>query len=320
MSEREDLRLERELREALRKRDPGPAPYGLRGRVDRVPEEQPEDRRPVLQRLAPWLAVAAALVVLVGSVAVVGRPGDGAAAGGPTPTTPAFDPRLARPGIVEPLDIAPLVLSAVLALLLLVVAVAATRGRRRVMVAAGAVALPVVLVGLQLSPAPTQGSSSGAGSGTIWADMPAGYSGRGLMYVTAAAGDPYWFGFTVRNTSPFPVRLDGFVEDAQPGGNLPVATAIWVDGAPEGGVTGPGQPFEAMGLAPGEEVVLWLVVQPGLCAVGPSWNSETADTYAYHGREQLAMRWSVVGWPRQDDFALPFDILEPIAQPCADPR
>jgi hypothetical protein len=63
MSERDtETRLEHELRALLHAREPGPAPYALRGRADRIPEEVgvAVRWRGRLARLAPLLAAPSA--------------------------------------------------------------------------------------------------------------------------------------------------------------------------------------------------------------------------------------------------------------------
>ena len=114
MSERDDdLRLERELRGLLEGRDPGPAPYGLRGRVDRVAEAHPRRRQATVRGVLPYLAAAAAIGVLVIGIAGIGRLPGGIGAGptdvpaasagsGEALTVPVFDPLTTGVGIADP--------------------------------------------------------------------------------------------------------------------------------------------------------------------------------------------------------------------------
>ena len=77
MTEPDDTRLEHELRDALDRRDPGPAPLTLRERVLRVPNEPPtraDKGRGAIQAVLGLAAVVALMVVAVG---VSGRPGLG---------------------------------------------------------------------------------------------------------------------------------------------------------------------------------------------------------------------------------------------------
>jgi hypothetical protein len=100
MSERDDdFRLERELRELLRGRDPGPAPYGLRGRVDRVPEERP-GRDTALARLVPFLGIAAVVALAALAIGAIRTVGPTPGPGGSTVPAASFDPYLVGPGTV----------------------------------------------------------------------------------------------------------------------------------------------------------------------------------------------------------------------------
>ncbi len=69
-----DERLERELRDALLRDDPGPLPQSLRARVAAIPDEVPPGGSPRRSRRSRLLAAlaAAAAVMLVGAVIVVG--------------------------------------------------------------------------------------------------------------------------------------------------------------------------------------------------------------------------------------------------------
>lgn len=93
MTDRNDTRLEEDLRAALRARDPGPAPLALRERIADVPDAP---TRPALrQRLAraggPTLGIAAglALFAVLVSLLAPGRLGPGPAAPSLVPATPS---------------------------------------------------------------------------------------------------------------------------------------------------------------------------------------------------------------------------------------
>jgi hypothetical protein len=142
MSERDvDPRLERELRELLGSRDPGPAPYGLRGRVDRVPEEHPRRDTARARSVAlavAGLAAAAALVVAVAPLAGLRAPWTGP---GASPSTgmlpdgtvvpyPGMTPDWGDPTIaLDPLTMLPTVLLALAAVLAGVLAYRTVRRR-----------------------------------------------------------------------------------------------------------------------------------------------------------------------------------------------
>lgn len=75
MTHPDDPRLEEAVRDALRRRDPGPAPLVLRERALRVPDSsssRPDTRR---QALSAVLGLAAVVVLAVVALGVVGRPG-----------------------------------------------------------------------------------------------------------------------------------------------------------------------------------------------------------------------------------------------------
>lgn len=319
MSDREDeLRLERHLRELLRDRDPGPVPYGLRQRVDRVPAEAPGAGVGLRSGITRILGLAAVVALLVGGIQVLGVPrATGPGAGPSESPLSTFDPTLEGPGIIRTSAEGAAVPLGLFATFALVAGIGLTRRRPlRLALGAAAVALPVAAGVLAFVPGPVQGGLSGAGPGTEWAEMPAGYEGDGLMYVRVGPEEPYGFGFSIRNDGPLPIRLEGIVEEDRSGTSLPFLTALWVDGEPDHGSTGPAMPFTARDLAPGDDVVLWLVARASPCAVGPAWNPRTdADTGGYP-RSTLLVRYSVLGWPRTADMALRYQVYEPIVVPC----
>jgi hypothetical protein len=228
---------------------------------------------------------------------------------------PTFDPTLEGPGIIRSSDLGVgglLILTPVLAL---VAGIGFTR-RRPLRLALGAAAIAVSLAAVTVAnvPGPGLGGASGPGLGTEWAVMPIGFQGQGLLYVRVGPAERYSFGFSIRNDGPLPIRLEGIVDESPHGAVLPLLTALWVDGEPHGGSSGPATPFTARDLAPGDTVVLWLVARASPCAAGPKW-SPTTYTSGY-GRSTVMVRYSVLGWPRADDVALPYQVYEPIVMPC----
>jgi hypothetical protein len=326
MSAPNDTLLERDLRGVLRGLDPGPVPHGLRERLARVPESAP--RRPaVRERLSravvPVLGLAAAilLAVLVGPLLSIGpgpavQPGTTAGPGSP------FDPAIRGPGLV----LAPAVEAEALVVLVLLVAgglvlAVAPSGPRR------AVATLVIMAALGFGGAEvlrthaTAGpvaSSGGIGVLNVEQTEPAG---RYPVYVTAAPGEPFSFGFSVRNDGPLPIRLEGVVRDpnAEEGVvDYPTPRAVWRDGATNGGMTGPTgpvAPFAPTDLAPGEFAVLWLVDTASPCAAGPSFDPATGEA-ATVGLPPLRVMYSVLGFPRTAAIDLPFDVLQPYRAGC----
>ena len=316
MSEREDdLRLERELREVLRERDPGPAPYGLRRRVARIPDTVSSGGSPLTRRLSraviPVLGLAAAITLLVLALPLLGPMGTGTGAGPSAAPVATFDPTVRGPGLVPPppveaegIIVAALVLGIVLAVVgmrrerwlgfaaLIVVAIVGYAGWQ--VLATDAVAGPV---------------ASSGGIGVRDGDLAPGSSGPYPVYITAGPGQPFSIGFSVENGGPLPIRLEGVVLDPNlpDPATFPTFRALWRDDAPDG-LTGPAAPFSSIDLAPGHSAGLWLVGTAGNCAAGPSF---AIDGTSFVGMPALRVRYTVLGIPRMDTIALPFDPMQP---------
>ncbi|MEW6225863.1 MAG: hypothetical protein AB1627_14660 [Chloroflexota bacterium] len=327
MSERDDdLRLERELRGLLGDRDPGPAPYGLRERVDRVPgrdaagESVAERAR---RAIVAALGLAAAVVLVLVAVPLVAKP-PGPGPGGPPMPVVTFDPTLHGPGLVPPpaLEAEVLVVLGLLIVAGLVLAVAPSGPRRAlaafVLVAGLAVGGAQIL--LTHAAAGPVASSGGIGVRNVEPSDPA-RDGRYPVYVTAAPGDPFSFGFSVRNEGPLPIRLEGVVRDPAVHDGVvdyPTLRALWRDGSSQGGVTGPTgpvAPFGPIDLGPGEFTVLWLVWTASPCAAGPSFEP-IGDETALVGIPELRVAYSVLGFARTAVIDLPFEILQPYQATC----
>jgi hypothetical protein len=266
MSEREsdDARLERELRDVLGRREPGSVPYGLRGRVDRIPDEVPDTRRARLVRAVPLLAAAAAVGVLVtlGSGLLAGprvppmMPGPGASV---APVV-SFDPHLVGPGVaaVPAGDVGGLTVVAVV--LLALAGLTASRRWRVLPVAAVGILVAYALVA-SLLPVGIGNRGFGVGLATTMAEQ-APASDEQILYEHAAAGEPFSVGLWLRAESPMPVRLEGIVVpyfDEQPPVGYPLWQAVWLDGAPGPGAMGPGRPFEPVILDDRTGQAVWLV-------------------------------------------------------------
>ena len=309
-----DARLERNLRHGLGARDPGAAPYGLRARVDRIPDAVEPSRANVRRAAATSLLAIAAVILIAVAVVPVARIGDAGPAAVPEATpAPSFDIDAEGYGVVPYVDISPVAFVIVgIALTGLVAAIVVARRRRRVLVA---VAITLLVTGglsfLALSPEPIQGSITGAGEHTMWAEVPPGFSEDEMLYVTAAPSGHYSYAVSLRNRGPLPITVEALAEYARSTDEFPRLTAVWVDGAPPGGVSGPATPFAAHRLEPGEEVVLWLVSKASSCAIGPSWDPRAPGEASGLGSQSMIVRWSVLGWPRQDIIDLPFTVYEP---------
>lgn len=329
MSQREDdLRLERELRELLRGRDPGPAPYGLRGRVDRVPEGHPVGRRASSQArsallVVAGLAVAAALVVAIAPLAGIREPWNGSGSS-PVVSSPAtgvpFDPTLVGPGVMtEPLtDPMPVVLAAGI---FLAIAAFAIPGRRRVIPFALVAILVAYTVAATQLPVSMQDSGYGQGLSTLMAE-PRPPSREEILWQLAGPREPFSAGVWVSMDAAVPVTLEGIIEtwteeDRDPG--RPTWRAVWLDEQGDsGGMTGPGTPFHPVEYRPGEHWPLWLVGRAGACALGPQFDPEHPEAAtAYAEVEQISAQVRVLGWPRTVTMALPFRLAEPLREQCS---
>jgi hypothetical protein len=315
-----DERVERELRLIHHRRHPGPAPMTLRERVLDVPkaDQGHGGRRGAAALARPLMAMAASVAVLVAGASIVallaGRTLQGPAAS-PIPSQPAgmFDPTLTGPGIVPTPGLAPMHAVAILLFALLLLGAVAVGRRAGWVLAVPALLLPLVGLGLANVPGPAQGSLSAPGVSTERAAMPAGYEGPDLVYVLAGPGAPYSLGFSLRNDGPLPIRIEGIVEPDQEGALVPSSSAVWLDGSPWPGSTGPAQPFTPVDVPPSEEVMLWLVRRASPCAIGPGWDGTDTGGYAV---SQVTVSFSVLGWPRTTDVELPFEVYEPITEPC----
>ena len=326
MSERDDdLRLERELRDLLRDRDPGPAPYGLRQRVDEVPEDHAVARRSVVARaLAGAGGVAAGLAIAVGALAV-GRAREAGVTGGPNaPAVNAVDPF--GGGVVAYPEIAGLGLAAaVLAIGLLALGIGLLALRRRAgFVATGlGLLVPAAVAALALMP----GLVADEGAGTsvrpvAVVDMPPGYTGPRVTYLVADTGATYDIVSGVRNDGPLPITVHGVVGRSK----FAVLNPHWVElrlvpdpdaAHPDPGATDlvEGDPFAPFTLAPGEWMGLRLIGTPGPCAVGRAFDPATVDPVDYE-KVTITMSYDILGWSRADTLTTSYQLLVPRSPTC----
>ena len=331
MSEHEDdLRLQREVREVLRSREPGPAPYGLRGRLDRVPEEHPAATPSVVARLVPLFGIAAAIAVAAAAVnafrSAVPVPGPGASVAPGASVVPAssFDPFLEGPGVVTSTpDLSGFWALVSLAVILLLIFAVTYRGVHRRSAVVVAIALAAVLgvglpVGTYVVTATAQVSQGGLyapGLGLQPVEMPPGYSGPPMAYVVAGPHEPYSIGLMLTNDGPFPVTVHGVVTQNFEGWEGPYWAAMWLDGASDGGVAGPTVPLDDLVLAPGEYATVWLVGRASTCALGTSFDPGSSNAFYSIG---ATLSYSVLGWPVQQDIGLPAELKEPFGESGTD--
>lgn len=319
MSDVDGTRLEREISEAMRRRDPGPAPIGLRDRVARVPQG-PAVRGPALRGLSravvPVLGVAAVIALLLLTIPLFLVPGSGPGPGASVAPVATFDPYLRGPGITEapPLE-ADVVVPLGLLLLGVVVFAFAPRGPRR------AAAALVVLLALGfggalvlLTHANTGPVASSGGVGVLNPDQPAG-SPRWTAFITAAPREPYSFGFSVENDGPLTIHLDGIVASGiPPDDHAPTFRAAWTGTEPNGGIGGPAEPFAPVDLPPGGHVLLWLVGVASECAAGPAF--DPSGSWSAVSIPDVRVRYSILGIPRTATIRLPYDLMQPYAESC----
>jgi hypothetical protein len=317
-----DERLERGLRDLLRDRDPGAAPYGLTGRVDRIPDEVAPGSGWRATRVVPWLAGAAAVVALVvagsrlGSLPVVGTGADPSVAPGPTGP---YDPTRVGPGIL----VAPLpdpALPVAIGILLLVVAAVWLTGWRRLVPLLPAVLLAVWAIVASQVPVNLFASGYGVGLHTTMAEQPPGFE-QEVVYETAPSLEPFDLALFLNGTAAVPLTIEGFVDanrDQEVRG-FPVWQAAWFDGAGEaGGIVGPDQPFGPF-VMPRTGQVIHLVGSAGRCAYGPTFDPATAtsEEVAFAVKSTITVQVTTLGWPRTIEIPMGFDLAEPYAAlPC----
>lgn len=319
MSEVDGTRLEREISEAMRRRDPGPAPIGLRDRVARVPETSPARSSALLglsRAIVPALGLAAAIALLLLAIPLFIVPGSGPGPGASVAPVATFDPYLRGPGITEapPLE-ADVVVPLGLLLLGVVVFAVAPRGPRR---AAATLAVLLVLgfggALVLLTHANTGPVASSGGIGVLNVDQPAG-SPRWTAFITATPREPYSFGFSVANDGPLAIRLDGIVDSGVPAeAYIPTFRAVWTGTEPNGGIGGPAKPFAPVDIPPGGHVLLWLVGTASECAAGPAF--DPASGWSAVSIPDVRVRYSILGIPRTATIRLPYDLMQPYAESC----
>ncbi len=320
-----DLRLERELRDLLRDRDPGPAPYGLRQRVDRISEEHAVARRSVVARALAWAGgVAAGLAIAVGALAV-GRAREAGVTGGPNaPVVNAVDPF--GGGVVAYPEIAGLGLAtAVLAIGLLALGIGLLALRRRAgFVATGlGLLVPAAVVALALMPGVVADESAGTSVRPVAVvDMPPGYTGPRVTYLVADTDATYDIVSGVRNGGPLPITVRGVVGRSEFALLIPHWVELRLVPDQEAAHQDPvaanpveGDPFAPFTLAPGGWMGLRLIGTPGPCAVGRAFDPSTADALNYEP-VTITVSYDILGWPRADTLATSFQLLVPRSPTC----
>lgn len=317
MSGNDDTRLEHVIGEALRRRDPGPAPLGLRERVARVPETAPAGS-PLVRRISravvPVLGLAAAIVLLLITVPLLAPPGSGPGASTAPVTT--FDPSLRGPGLVPPpaFEAEALVPLGLLLVGVLVFAIAPRGPRRAIATLAVLVVLGVGGALVLLTHASTGPIASSGGIGVLNVEQTQP-SNPYPVYINAGPGGPFSFGFSVENAGPLTIRIDGIEDPAvDPAAYIPTFHAAWLDREQGGGVGGPAEPFTPTDVAPGEFVTLWVVGTASTCAAGPAFNP--GGSWSAIHIPDVRVRYTILGIPRTTTVRLPFDLMQPYEANC----
>lgn len=326
-----DPRLEGELREVQRRRDPGNPSSALRNWVQGVPEEAEPNGPFRLGRpftVALGLAAVVLLVVIglttmrhLGPVGVAGAsvsaqpaPSQSAASSPPA----AFDPTLEGPGVSGTDDFSPAIL-VVFACALLVVVIISVRGWRRLVTTGVAVLLAGwALVG-SFVPVTLDAFAVGPGLNIVHGPTVPG-SDEELFYELAPKAGRFSMGLGLLSEGPLPLRFEGIVSPdfgRDPRTFVPsmMLTAVWLDREVHGGMTGPIRPFVPFD-AQGAQTI-WLVGRAGACALGSAFDPSSPDTVGgFQSLDSLDVRVSIFGWPRTIRFQLPFRLVEPEPAGC----
>jgi hypothetical protein len=309
-SNENDDRLEASLRDVLARRAPGPAPIRLRERVDRVPAHQPAAPRRLANAVSAVAGIAAVIAFLVVLLQIrTSMPSVGVAPSA-TPAPVPFDPTISGPGInTGGSPVGPVI--TVLGLVACAFVAALVRGRRQLLPAAAAALFVAYAATAALVPATLSVSGWSPGLSVAEAPRLPGFR-EDVFYVVADARQPYSFGLLLFTEGPLPIRVEGVREpNTQPSFLGSTWTAVWLDGEPNGGTTGPAHPFEPL-TWPHQGRGLWLVGSAGACAVGPSFDPQGASAAAVGtSSRDIEVNISVLGWPRTIGLESDLSIVEP---------
>lgn len=291
-----DDRFAEELRSFLTDRavDPSPA---ARVRLAAVTTERPEMRwRLPAVALGVWAAVAVVAVAGTSLGTMITSPGPGATVVLPPGAYPAPGDGFHRPDTPWGHVIAATVMLAGLLLLIAFV-------RRPLLRAALVVALAAASLGVAgfatTDPVDWPDQTWATGEGYV-DTLPAGdgINEWAAHYFAVGDGEPFQFGFEVRNAGPLPMTVLGTIEPQDPVSNYAIVGLGLSDDL--GPLTGRRdirsvRPFEPVVLQPGERQVIVVAGTGGRCAepnLGPP------DARAAVGLESVMLVYSVLGWER----------------------
>jgi hypothetical protein len=301
-----DDRLERDLRQFLVARDPGPAPLSIQDAVRTVPDTTPPSGMGgFLRRALPPLAAAAVLVVLVTVLASI-RLGsfDGA---GATPS-PSTEIGTLQPGdglvtVEPPLGIALVAAAAVVALVSITKRI--RRGYRRVI----QTALALVVVGAVLMLSNIDALSGSVSMATPSAPLTDPTDGNDIFAVGPNATIP--IGVWVTNSTSLPITILGLAQDpvATTVPTLPGPVAIGRFRDPD--VIDPTRPlpFAPITLQPHELTPLAFLIATGDCAA-------TTNTGNYVDVARIQVAYEVLGIQKVSTLFLGSPLRIPLTNGC----
>ncbi len=269
--------VEANLRAELAARDPGPVPARLMARI--AADREADARRRRLRPWATWLAsgiatvaVAAALLIVIGSLSVRPTPvGPGASA---IPSPAAAGPLRPGEGVAGGgfVPVAQVLAGALAFIALVRLALRATSRGVTIGAAVGAVAVIWMFANLGTSDALEHETGiSGVWPGTI-------DGGTGDTFLTVNGDGPFTVMFTVTNVSRLPLTLEGLLPtQVPPGHDPPIGPRLVALGRyhePYG--TEDIDPFVPMLLSPGASVDLGVLGYAGSCALASPSSREGA--------------------------------------------
>jgi hypothetical protein len=297
-----DPRLDRALREVLARRDPGDAAAApLVGRIDAWLRAEPVTGRirwlrgPAQDRLPVVTGLAAAAVIVAVALLIV--PDNGPTGpGGPTGSA-GLDLTVAGPGLV-PSTPGPGIwaLIGLASLVLLVGGVIVQARLRRVALVIVGVALLAATWTVANQRAPVFGSFDGLITGVSDSAVDAEWP-TDRLWVTARPGERWAVSTSIRNLGPLPIRIEGLADVYRPDDGSQW-TAMWIQpGRPfEGGATvgdpATAVPWHPVELAPGDELIVFLVGRAGSCAAGPVADPGSRISVIL----SIPIVYSVAGW------------------------
>ena len=301
-----DDRLERDLRQFLVARDPGPAPRSVHEGVSAVPDTTPAGGMGgFLRRALPPLAAAAVLVVLVTVLASI-RLGsfDGA---GATPS-PSTEIGTLQPGdglvtVEPPLGIA--LAAAAIVVVLVAITKRIRRGYRRVIQAG----LALVVVSAVLMVTNIDALSGSVSMATPIAPLTDPTDGSDIFAMGPNTTIP--IGVWVTNSTSLPITILGLAQDpvATTAPTLPGPVAIGRFKDP--GVIDPTKPlpFAPISLQPGEMTPLAFLIATGDCAA-------TTDTGNSVDVARIQVAYEVLGIQKISTLFLGSPLRIPLIDSC----